>query len=163
MRVLFVRHAAAADSATFRGADMDRPLTHAGRKKAQNVFKVLARLYPSPDVILSSQAVRACQTAQLLSEAFGGKVHVTSSALLNPGSNFTQFKKAVLPVKGANSGIAVVGHEPDFSSILGHVVGNGQLRVNVQKASCVEVDINSIGKGELKLFLNAAVLKDLGM
>ena len=64
MKILFVRHAIAADPPDFRDAsDLARPLTAEGRRKARRVFQALARFYDPPDLIVSSDATRARQTA----------------------------------------------------------------------------------------------------
>ena len=160
MRVLFIRHAAAADKSGFGGSDMDRPLTDDGRDEARRMFKALARVYPRLDAVVSSQAVRARETADILSACFG-KVGVAETALLNPGCSWKEFRKVLGEVDRKHECIAVVGHEPDFSSILGAVVAGGQLRIDVKKASCIEADINSIGKGELKLVLTPKIIAKL--
>lgn len=160
MRVLFIRHAAAADRAPSGGSDLDRPLTDDGREDARRMFKALARLYPEPNAVISSEAVRAYETVDLFCEAFG-KVKPAKSPLLNPGSGFKEFRKLVAEIGGKPELIAIFGHEPDFSCILGQIIGDGGLRIDVKKASCIEVDINSICKGELKLLLTPKAVAKL--
>jgi len=58
--------------------------------------------------------------------------------------------------------VVVVGHEPDFSKILAEVVAGGTLRVEVKKASCIEVDMNTLGKGQLQALLPPRALQKLG-
>jgi phosphohistidine phosphatase len=152
MRVLFIRHATAADKAEFGGSDLDRPLTDEGREEARRMFKLLAGLYPEPNLVVSSEAVRARETAEICCSCFGKPKRIESS-LLNPGSGFKEFRKLMAEVIGRPELVVVVGHEPDFSNILGQVTADGGLRIDVKKASCIEVDINSICKGELKLVL----------
>lgn len=151
MRVLFVRHAIAADKTGPRGSDMDRPLTDEGRARARDVFRRLAEIADRPSLILSSQAVRARETADILSLAFGN-APIRESALLNPGTDHHRFVELLAPLHGEHESIAVVGHEPDFSSILARVIGDGVARLEMKKAACAEVEVNRIGKGEL-LFL----------
>ena len=152
MKVLFIRHAAAADKAASSGSDMDRPLTDEGREDARRMFKALASLYPEPNLVISSNALRARETAELFCSYFGG-LKPNESSLLNPGCGFKEFRKLVAELAGRPDLMVVVGHEPDFSSILGHIIGAVGLRIDVKKASCIEVDINSICKGELRLML----------
>jgi phosphohistidine phosphatase len=152
MRVLFVRHAAAVDRMASGGSDLDRPLTDEGREDARRMFKALAGLYPEPNLVISSNATRARETAEILCSCFG-KLKPTESSMLNPGSGFKEFRRLVSEFSGRPDFVVVVGHEPDFSHILGEIVADGSLRIDVKKASCIEVDINSLCKGELKLVL----------
>ena len=161
MRVLFVRHAAAVEKGAFLGSDLRRPLTDEGRKKAKTAFRALARVCGAPEIIISSQAVRAVETAEILSEAFGG-TRMERSDVLNPGCDFAQFKDMVCSLGEHHDALAVVGHEPDLSVILSHVVAGGHLRVEMKKASCAEVEMNRLGKGELKLLVTAGMLNELG-
>jgi phosphohistidine phosphatase len=160
MRVLFIRHAAAADKAASGGSDLDRPLTDEGCEDARRMFKALAGLYPAPNAIISSNAARARETAEIFSACFG-KSKPAESSLLNPGSGFKEFRKLISGLSGKPELIVLVGHEPDFSHILGQIVADGGLRIDVKKASCIEVEINSICKGELKLALTPRAAEKL--
>ena len=160
MRVLFIRHAAAADKAAFSGSDLDRPLTDEGREDAGKMFKSLSALYPEPNLVISSNAVRARETADIFCTCFG-KLKPIESSLLNPGSGFREFRTLISELAGRPEFVVLVGHEPDFSNILGQVIANGGLRIDVKKASCIEVDINSVCKGELKLVLTPKAVAKL--
>jgi phosphohistidine phosphatase len=160
MRVLFIRHAAAEDRASSNGSDLDRRLTDEGREDARRMFKALASLYPEPNRVISSNAVRARETAEIFCSCFGRSKHATSS-LLNPGSGFKEFRRLISELSGSPELIVLVGHEPDFSSILGHIVADSGLRIDVKKASCIEVEINGLCKGELKLMLTPKAVAKL--
>jgi phosphohistidine phosphatase len=162
MRVLFVRHAAAMDRTEFSGPDLLRPLTDDGRTRAKAAFRTLARLCDPPELIISSKAVRARETADILHDCLG-KAPVVETDLLNPGANYKHFKKALADLAGKHEYIAVVGHEPDFSTVVGLVCCDGMLRIDVKKASCIEVDLNrSLAKGELKAVYPPGALIALG-
>ena len=146
MKILFVRHAAAVDHGNFN--DLERPLTKEGRSKAEAIFKKLAEIYDTPAVVITSEALRARQTAEILVQCLGN-AEVIVNNLLNPGCRIDSFKEIVkMYIKKCDS-IAVVGHEPDFSEIISALVSDGSLRIEVKKASCIEVDVNSILKGVL--------------
>ena len=160
MRVLFVRHATAADKGAFGGSDLERPLTDEGREDARRMFKALSNLYPEPNQVISSNAVRARETAEIFCSCFG-KSKPTESSLLNPGCGYKDFRKLVSELSARPDFVVIVGHEPDFSHILGQIIGDGGLRIDVKKASCIEVDINSICKGELKLMMTPKTVAKL--
>ena len=116
------------------------------------MFKALADLYPRPNLIVSSEAMRARETAEIFCSCFG-KSTLAESSLLNPGSGFKEFRRLISELSGRPELVVIVGHEPDFSNILGQIIADGKLRIDIKKASCIEVDINSMCKGELKLAL----------
>lgn len=150
MRILFVRHATAEDKAPARLDDLARKLTSEGRAKARKAFKGLARMYPPPDLVVCSRAARARQTADLLAAAFDADIEVRELDALNPGCGYPEFRKLMRDIGFKLETLAVVGHEPDFSRIIAGIVADGNLRIDVKKASCVEVDMNTLCKGELK-------------
>lgn len=148
MRILLIRHAAAEDRSA-SGGDLARELTEEGRKKAAKAFKGLSRIYEGLDMILCSEAARAYQTACILADAFQCKT-VLRVGDLNPGCTYATFRKAIRQHAYKAECIAVVGHEPDFSRLTAAIAGDGVLRVDVKKASCIELDVNALCKGELR-------------
>jgi phosphohistidine phosphatase len=160
VRLLFIRHAAAEETNGGREGDLTRPLTEEGREKARRMFDALASVYEGLQTIVCSQTLRARQTAEILSESFGG-VPVVKSGLLNPGSSYKAFKKLMREVKLGQERIALIGHEPDFSDILGALAADGTLRIDVKKLSCIEVEMTTFGKGKLRVVLPPSVVEAL--
>ena len=67
-RTLFlVRHAQALDTSQGQ-KDVDRKLSEVGRAEASHIGRDLYNLYPNPEQILCSSALRARDTAQILAE-----------------------------------------------------------------------------------------------
>lgn len=162
MKLLFVRHAKAMERDMFLGADdLLRPLTEEGRKKARNGFKVLARFYQKPMAIYCSKATRAIETAEILNEAFGGKVEVIQTPLLNPGASIEEFKEMMIPKFDENGCVAIVGHEPDFSFIISHLISKDDVALEVKKASVIEVQVDRYFHGELRFMIPSKFLNFL--
>lgn len=153
MKLLFVRHAIAEDPLDFKGHDdLLRPLTDEGRHKARKLFKLLAKFYAPPELIVSSEAIRSRQTADLLAETFP-KATRSESAVFNPGADHAALARWLRDLDRNVERIALVGHEPDLSLMIGGAVAHGRLNIQVKKAACIEVDCNRIGRGELTLLL----------
>jgi len=152
MKLLFVRHASAVDPLDFRGDDLLRPLTEDGVRKARKLFHALARFYAAPELIVSSEAVRAQQTADLLAEEFPQAARART-AQLNPGADHATLVRWLRELDRPLERVALVGHEPDISRMVGGAVAQGNLNIEVKKAACIEVDCNRIGRGELTLLL----------
>ena len=139
VKILFVRHAKAMDRKDFDGKnDLERPLTEEGVRDAIKAFRSFSKAYKKPEVILTSRAVRAVDTAQLLSKAFGD-VPVKQIEAFNPGCTPAKFKKVVRQVAQDFVRMAIVGHEPDFSEVVSDMVSDGSLTLEVKKGSCIEV------------------------
>ena len=151
MNTLFVRHAIAVDPAEFEGADdLLRPLTAEGRRKALKTFRALARFYATPELIVSSEATRARQTADVLAEVFPSAER-EETPVFNPGADYPAFVRWLRGLDPKLERIAIVGHEPDISHMLAGIVAKGTLNIEVKKAACIEVDCNRLGRGELRL------------
>ena len=154
MKLLFVRHGKAMERDLFMGADdLLRPLTDEGRKKAKNGFGVLARFYQTPMAIVTSKAVRAIETAEILNDAFGGKVEIVQTPLLNPGASIEEFKELMIPRFDENGCVAIVGHEPDFSLIISHLISKDDVAIDIKKASMIEVEVDRYFNGELRFMI----------
>lgn len=148
MVVLLVRHADAVGKEEFSGKDAERPLTPAGAEKAQRGGLRIAQLYGAAGHILSSPAIRARQTADLLAASLGAVVEETPR--LAPGSTFDEFRELVGEYWNEEKPLVLVGHEPDFSAMVAQVVGDGAAAVKVGKVSCVELQVRKTGRGELR-------------
>lgn len=139
MHLYFLRHGRAAASGDWHGDDGTRPLTEQGRDELREVAKGLHRLNLGLDVILTSPLVRARETAQIVANEFG--LAIVETPLLAPGCDLTQLASLTKDNETARD-LMVVGHEPDFSSMIGALVGAlGPARVEMKKAACCRVDL----------------------
>ena len=158
MKILFVRHAKAFDKFEWNESDFIRPLTQEGEQRAKKAFDNFAKIYPKIDVIITSNATRARQTAEILSKSFGG-VKIIGSDFLNPGSSYDDFVSALKNYYDEEKIIAVTGHEPDFSFILSEIISqSGDANIEVKKASIIEVECNENFKGVLSFLLPPKIL-----
>jgi phosphohistidine phosphatase len=113
--LLLVRHAKS-DWGHHGLDDHERPLNGRGRRDAPEMGRRLAERGVAPDVILSSTAVRARTTAELIAEALGLADRVTLDERLYAAS-----AEEVLRVVGELDGdltvAMVVGHNPEMASL----------------------------------------------
>ena len=136
MRLLFIRHAKALDRKEWKGDDLLRPLSPAGIKKAREFFSKLPKIY-TIDIILSSKATRAIQTADILKEFYPNSKYFETSKL-NPGAKPLNFEELIEKFRSYEN-VAFIGHEPDFSYAIAHLVGCEELSIKIRKASVVEL------------------------
>jgi phosphohistidine phosphatase len=161
MRLLIVRHAIAVARGTPGIADADRPLTPEGRQKFAEAAAGLARLLDPPDVLLTSPWLRARQTAEIAAAAWGKVKPQEAEALA--GGSFPELAK-VLDACPDSATVAVFGHEPQVSDLLGRLVGtraSERLAFKKGGAALVEVRGSLADGGDLAWFLPPKVLRKL--
>lgn len=158
--LLLLRHAKSSwkDAAV---ADFERPLNDRGRKAAELVGKFIAKQNVNIDLVISSPAVRARQTIELVLRAakrspelrFDQRVYEASpTRLLEITSQIEDGRKSVL----------LVGHNPGMEELLALLVGVEQ---HMPTASLAQVVLTSkkwdkilSEKGVLESFIRAREL-----
>ena len=142
MRLYLIRHAIAVPPGT-PGYTQDalRPLTEEGHAQARQVAEGLKRLDIPLDVILTSPYVRAAQTAEHLSRAFGSRMAVKQSDALRAEADPIETSQALKTVADQEH-VACVGHEPHLSAWVAHLVsGRDGMRCLMKKGgvACIEL------------------------
>jgi phosphohistidine phosphatase len=159
MRLLIIRHAIAVPHGTKGIPDDERPLTPRGRKRFRRAAKGLARVAMRPDVLLTSPLPRARETADIAAEAWGKLKPVEAESLAGGGVEEISAELA----KHAQAGtVAIVGHEPDLSSFLAHLLDTrASERLTFRKGgvACVEVPGSPGNGGTLTWYLPPRVLR----
>lgn len=142
MVIYFLRHAEAEDAAE---SDFDRKLTPKGLQQAAKVGKFCAVQGLAPVTILSSPVVRAHKTAGIVAEALG--LEVTLEDWLACGMEPATLFERLAPHTGSDS-VMLVGHEPDFSTVICELLGtSGPDAVSVKKASLTAIDVPWLERG----------------
>jgi phosphohistidine phosphatase len=154
MIVYFLRHSEAEDSPE----DFGRRLTPKGSVQSEKMGRFMKQAGLIPSKILSSPVVRARQTAEIVCALFGdAKVEI--APWLACGMSPSDFFKN-MAVETSTSGILLVGHEPDFSSTIGALLGCEGDSLHIRKASltCLSVSAFSKGGGRLEFSLPVKIL-----
>lgn len=121
--MLLVRHAPAEDRSAWAStgqADEVRPLTKAGRRRAERVARGLVRRVPGVDRLVSSPFLRAAETAAILARAWS-ELPVATLPALAPGGDPDAFLTWLCSGRHGTS-VAAVGHEPDLGALLAFLV-----------------------------------------
>jgi phosphohistidine phosphatase len=121
MKTLFlVRHAKSSrDDPSL--PDRDRPLDDRGKQAARKMGKRLAKRDARPDLLLSSPALRALTTAQLIAEEVGykGKDIVVDDRLY--ASNADDLLAVIRALDKKLSCVMLFGHNPEFTDLAGRL------------------------------------------
>ena len=113
------------------GRDFDRRLMDRGRNDSKRMGEQISELGLGFDLILSSPAARAAETAELagLSPRFDDRIYDASAGEL----------LAVVQEAGAEvDRMAMVGHNPGFERLASKLVGHG---IEMPTGSLVEIEL----------------------
>jgi phosphohistidine phosphatase len=109
--------------------DASRELTARGRRQAEAAGRALAELGVDLDACMTSPKVRALDTARIACAPLGIEPEVAEELR---GGGFD-----LASVTAGRGDVLLVGHEPDFSTAIGHATG---ARVKLKKGGLAAVE-----------------------
>lgn len=141
MEVIFVRHASAQDESEV-SEDSQRRLTDKGRTEARTTAKALRELGVKPALVLTSPAVRAVETAEILADEHGGARVEKAQMLAHPAdSGAVRSRLQQLLAEGVEC-VALVGHSPSLDHCVGELVAaQPKIGVSLSKGGAACVDL----------------------
>ena len=151
MLLYLLRHA---EAEPHRADDFSRRLTEKGAKQARAVGDFLSERGIIPELILSSPVLRAKETAAVVAKELN-VVAPSEVAWLACGMN-PERGLAELAGYAKLDSVMIVGHEPDFSILVAHLLDLGSsASVNISKASLTAIELSRpvAGSGVLKFLL----------
>jgi phosphohistidine phosphatase len=152
-----LRHAHAGDPAKWRGDDAERPLSERGHDQAERVARLLKGADESPDLVITSPKVRAAETAEIVAKVL--KVGVVVDRRLE-GPLDTDILNEILAAAGPAERPCIVGHDPDFSMVLGEMTGVAAIQM--RKGALARVDYEGgvirAGRGSLRFLVPPEIL-----
>ena len=166
MQLLVIRHAKAEDALDFAQTGQPealRPLTDSGRKKMQRAVAGLLSEVEFIDVLAASPLLRTRQTAEIVAEAYVGRVVMELDALA-PGGDQDELLEWLRSHRDV-SVVAVVGHEPDLGELIGRLLcGRHESVISLKKGAVCLLKLDSDvtpGKARLVWSLTASQLAGL--
>ena len=138
MNLILIRHATA-DLHGLPGGDFVRSLIPKGHEQARRVGRFLKANDLIPDLVLASPVLRAKETAEILAEE-GCPAPLIESWLacgMRPETALAE-----LAAYREIESVAIVGHEPDFSGLVEHLLGARACSILVKKTSVISLTID---------------------
>lgn len=122
MKILFLLRHAKAVSGSDGLRDLDRSLTDEGHRQAERIGKYLKEQNVGFDLVLSSTALRARDTTQLVLTAaeWIGEVRYDQRIY---DANRQQLLRVVSEIEGDKSKVLLVGHNPGLEELLQRLTG----------------------------------------
>ena len=141
--LLLLRHAKSSwkDANT---RDFDRPLNQRGLKAAPAIGRLIRKRKLQPDLVLSSPAERARQTAQLALDAAGLKTELRYDERIYEASVARLFE-IISQIDDEANQVMLVGHNPGLEELLAALTGEGRSFPTAALA-CVELSIEKWNK-----------------
>lgn len=158
MELYFVRHAIAADRPPDGSDNALRALTREGAERMRVKARALRVLGVAPDLLFTSPYTRAWQTADIIAEELKLERRVVD--MLAPGFNLNMLQQILAPYAEAQR-IILVGHDPDFSTVIGMLTG-GRIELKKGGVCRVDCDVAQEHRGVLVWLLAPRVLRALG-
>ncbi len=137
MDLYFFRHGDAEPAAAGQ-PDEERRLTERGKRETLAAAQALRHAGLRPEAIVTSPLLRARETGEILQGAFG--VRATADDRLRSGCRMAAIQGMLS--NRPHQSILLVGHEPDFSTIVGRLIGDA--RVQMKKSGCARVQAQRI-------------------
>jgi phosphohistidine phosphatase len=137
MRQYFIRHGHAVERYEWKDDDMLRPLTEKGIHRMEASCTKFFSLYPRPNIIYSSEAVRSVQSAEILAKVTKASMKIIP--LLNPGATPADYIEAISG-NTPNNTVAYVGHEPDMTEFLSFYISGSAIDLVLKKGSICHLE-----------------------
>jgi phosphohistidine phosphatase len=167
MHLYIIRHAIAVDEGSSEyESDAERPLTDKGQKKMRQVAKGLRSLGVEFDLILSSPYTRARQTAEILAAVFKKQQKILLSDNLLPMADPELLIAEINEIHPVD-GLAVVGHEPYLSTLVGALIAEtSKLDFTLKKGGVCYLSADDLHhhdhRATLEWLLTPGILMDIG-
>ncbi len=127
-------------------SDFDRRLTDRGRAQSTAAGRALATLKVEFQLVFTSPRVRARDTARLACAELGAEA--VEHEPLSGGFDARE-ALALVGAAGGEQRVLVVGHEPDFSTVVAELTG---ARIDMKKGGIAGVRVDG-ARGELIVLL----------
>ena len=157
MKLYFLRHGLAGQRGEWTGNDFDRPLTEGGKERMAREAATLAKLGLNLDLIITSPLIRAYQTAEIVAQRLNMAAKLIQDERLAPGFGAEQLAQILRAHSDVNT-LMLVGHEPDFSETISHLIGGGRVVCKKGGLACVDMPDPALLTGDLVWLIPPSVL-----
>jgi phosphohistidine phosphatase len=145
MKTLLVLRHAKSDRSDGTLRDDDRPLAPRGKADAPLMGTALAALGLAPDCIITSTAVRARETAQLVVDAMGSGGHIIEEPDIY-GASVDTLLRVLRACSDEDATALLVGHNPGLEELICLLAGGegveAMLRLPTAGLACIALDFD---------------------
>jgi phosphohistidine phosphatase len=100
--------------------DYERPLLENGKRKTEKIIDYLIHQDAKPDLILSSHAIRAKETAASIAKGLSYPEDKIQTLTVIYQGNVDDLFKLIFGLANERNSVMIVGHNPTFTSLANH-------------------------------------------
>jgi phosphohistidine phosphatase len=147
-------------------SDFDRQLKPRGKKDAELIARALMEKGYAPDLIISSPALRALQTAQIIAGTCGVNADtIRQESFIYDGYTTDDFIRFLAGTKKEFNTIYVIGHNPDIALMAINLTEDNFFHFPTTAAAVIQFDCQnwqevSAREGKTEFYINPKMLKD---
>ena len=135
-------------------ADIDRPLTSQGQEQARKLADILLKNSLIPDLIITSTAVRALKTAEIVIKQIGYQSRIEKSLQLYESDSLKHISVIQSCAKDESS-VMIIGHNPVLEELLSSLT---ESQKHLSTGSLAELELMIGEWKELSLKTSAILL-----
>ncbi|MCK5870532.1 phosphohistidine phosphatase [Methylococcaceae bacterium CS1] len=105
-------------------SDFNRPLNKRGKRATLQIGKWLAEQKLAPDLIISSPAIRALTTAEIVCSAMNLSEDTIQTDNIIYQASLSDLRQVLLHIPASVQRLLLVGHNPGFESLLSYLAPN---------------------------------------
>ncbi len=139
-RLILIRHAKSSWDSQ-HGSDRERPLNKRGERNAPDMGKRLARRGIRPGLILSSPAVRAITTAQILAHELGYPREKIVEVDDLYGADVRDFIEIIAHHGGGEESVMLFSHNPGITGLVHFLTGERIANVPTCGVAIIDFDL----------------------
>jgi phosphohistidine phosphatase len=121
MNLFLARHGEAVATGGVVLRDADRPLSVRGEEDAALMGRVLARICPNLQMVVTSPLLRAVRTGEIMGNEIGSHPVFSVTNHLAPGFRHKSLLDELM-LLASDGDILAVGHQPDLSAFIAFLV-----------------------------------------
>jgi phosphohistidine phosphatase len=148
MKMLFVLRHAKAEADSSNG-DFSRKLTDRGEEDAKQTGKHIAKIVEKPDLIVSSDAARALQTAKIVSKATHYKDDIAEEHEIYEAT-VPSLMEVVRQLPSKADTVILVGHNPGLEGLVYTLAENREAASPLATATFVQLEANVDEWGDIE-------------
>ena len=149
------------------GGDHERPLAARGRSSAKLIGRFLEQVNSTPDLVVTSSAVRALETARRAAEAGAWKHRLLATEALY-GASPLEVVDLIAQQTPDVGRLMLVGHNPTWEETASLLIGGGLIRLPTAAVACLRLSVSTWsdvapGSAVLSWLLTPKLLKKAGV
>jgi len=125
-KLILIRHADA-ETGSFSTSDFNRKLTDKGKNRAIIQANRIKSMNINPDLIITSNAIRALETTEIISNILSPNCPIQKVPLLYDDFTSSDFFNLLSKIDNSIETIALVGHNPNISVMASRIDSNAKI------------------------------------